>query len=168
MSHSKPSWTLLVYRLPPYPTRLRIQIWRKLQALGAVYLQDGVAALPSREDLDENLTYISQTVEEMGGSATVLKAGGLRQKDNDAVRERFNKAADTRMRELVGRIEALASPEVISPTDFARTEEELTRERFAYLKARRINHFGSELESVVESALDGARRRIERYLGEQK
>ena len=37
---------LLVYRLPREPSRHRVAVWRKLRDLGALYLQDGVAALP--------------------------------------------------------------------------------------------------------------------------
>src|SRR5215208_891185 len=39
-------WFVLVYKLPAEPTRLRASVWRKLKAAGAVYLQNGVAALP--------------------------------------------------------------------------------------------------------------------------
>jgi hypothetical protein len=34
-------WFVLVYKLPPEPTRLRASVWRKLKAAGAVYLQNG-------------------------------------------------------------------------------------------------------------------------------
>ena len=40
------SWVLLIYRLPREPSRHRVAVWRKLKDLGALYLQDGVAALP--------------------------------------------------------------------------------------------------------------------------
>src|SRR5215210_8900163 len=39
-------WFVLIYKLPAEPTRLRASVWRKLKAAGAVYLQNGVAALP--------------------------------------------------------------------------------------------------------------------------
>src|ERR687898_153907 len=37
-------WVLLVYRIPREPSRHRVAVWRKLRDLGALYLQDGVAA----------------------------------------------------------------------------------------------------------------------------
>ena len=37
----------MAYKLPAGPTRLRAGVWRKLKAAGAVYLQNGVAALPT-------------------------------------------------------------------------------------------------------------------------
>lgn len=38
-------WFLLVYKLPPEPSRYRAAGWRKFKAVGAVYLPNGVAAL---------------------------------------------------------------------------------------------------------------------------
>ncbi|CAN5802663.1 hypothetical protein BH20ACT11_BH20ACT11_01270 [soil metagenome] len=37
----------MVYKLPSEPTRYRASVWRKLKGAGAVYLQNGVAALPA-------------------------------------------------------------------------------------------------------------------------
>lgn len=39
-------WLVLVYKIPAEPTRLRAGVWRKIKNLGAVYLQNAVAALP--------------------------------------------------------------------------------------------------------------------------
>jgi hypothetical protein len=41
------NWFVLIYKLPPEPTRYRASVWRKRRAAGAVYLQNGVAALPA-------------------------------------------------------------------------------------------------------------------------
>jgi hypothetical protein len=50
MDHSEEhprNWFVLIYKLPPEPTRYRASVWRKRRAAGAVYLQNGVAALPA-------------------------------------------------------------------------------------------------------------------------
>jgi len=165
MPSQRTDWSLLVYKLPPQPTRLRIQIWRKLQAIGAVYVQDGVAALPSREDLDENLSYIASSIEEMEGTALLLRATGLNPSDERQMIERFRGAADSRMTEIAARIESLADlPEVPSLEALQEAEDALKRERSAYLKARRLSYFGSEAETRVEAGLDSLRVRIEDYL----
>src|ERR1022692_2527665 len=144
-------FTLLVYKLPPQPTRLRIQVWRKLQAVGAVYLQDGVAALPSRADLDENLKYVATSIQEMGGSALVLKATGMESWDSELLVERFRKAADARMLEMLKSIGAIdaAFPESHSFESLAKVDEAVKRERIAYLKARRLNYFECDMEAQV-------------------
>jgi hypothetical protein len=168
MPECKIAWTLLVYKLPSQPTRLRIQVWRKLQAVGAVYLQDGVAALPSREDLDENLSYIAASVHDLGGSVIHLKAQAFAMKDSHEIVERFRRSADTRVNEILVRLEALSIPEIHSEAALAELEEALKRERLAYLKARRLNYFGSSLEPEVESRLSSIRLNLDAFMRGEK
>jgi hypothetical protein len=62
---------LLVYRLPREPSRHRVAVWRKLRDLGALYLQDGVAALPEDAVTREQLEWLQLRVREAGGEATL-------------------------------------------------------------------------------------------------
>jgi DNA-binding transcriptional regulator PaaX len=39
-------WLMLIYRVPSEPSRLRTAVWRRLKALGAVYVANSVAVLP--------------------------------------------------------------------------------------------------------------------------
>ena len=162
MAQPKPSWTMLVYKLPPQPTRLRIQVWRKLQALGAVYVQDGLAVIPSRDDLDENMSYISQAIEEMDGTSFLVKSSGFSTKDDQRIVERFQKAADSRLSEIIERLQALLMElEDALPPAQERIEEALKKERAAYLRARRLNYFGSALETEVDQSLAAIRRALD-------
>ena len=43
-------WLLLIYTVPSQPSRLRATVWRELKKAGAVYLRDGVAILPQRDE----------------------------------------------------------------------------------------------------------------------
>ncbi len=158
-------WTLLIYKLPPHPTRFRIQLWRKLQALGAVYLQDGVAALPAREDLDENLRYAATWIEEVDGSAVVLRATGLQIGDGTQLIEKFRRAADARMSEISESLTQLDDtfPEICSVEQLATLEEAQKREKTNYLKARRLNYCGSDIEPVVEEQLARLSLRVAGY-----
>ncbi|GAY10922.1 Chromate resistance protein ChrB [Pseudonocardia sp. N23] len=45
-SPNNPGWLVLIYRVPSEPTRLRATVWRRLKGLGAIYVQNSVAALP--------------------------------------------------------------------------------------------------------------------------
>ncbi len=67
----KTRWLLLVYRLPRDPSRHRVAVWRKLKALGTLYLQDGVAALPEDAVTREQLEWLQLRVREAGGEATL-------------------------------------------------------------------------------------------------
>ncbi len=164
------SFILLIYKPPPQPTRLRIQAWRRLQSVGSIYLQDGVAALPNRPDLDENLRYIASSIVEAGGSAITLRASGTSEFDEDEIEAKFRAAADARMVELLASVERVADSlaEVGSLDSLSKIDDALKRERLAYLKARRLNYFGSELETQVDSRLKELSAQLRRFGGTTK
>src|SRR5918992_671473 len=64
-------WIILVYQLPREPSRHRVAVWRKLKDLGALYLQDGVVALPEDAVTREQLEWLQLRVREAGGKATL-------------------------------------------------------------------------------------------------
>lgn len=167
---AKRSFILLIYKLPPQPTRLRIQAWRRLQSVGAIYLQDGVAVLPNRADLDENLRYIARSVVEAGGTAISLRSSGIGEVDEGEIESRFRAAADARMEELAENLARLGEQlsEVRSLPALAKFDDALKRERLAYLKARRLNYFGSELEAQIEASLKELAGRVRTYGGSLK
>ncbi|MGI8868786.1 MAG: Chromate resistance protein ChrB [Mycobacteriales bacterium] len=67
-------WLLLVYRVPSEPTRLRAAVWRRLKALGAVYVQNSAAALPAGGTGERDLRKLHHDIVEMSGTALLLTA----------------------------------------------------------------------------------------------
>lgn len=84
-------------------------------------------------------------------------------KESDKLVSRFRSVADDRMRTALIRLGELESklPDIGPVADFERAEDELKRERVAFLKARRMNFFGSDLEKEVEAALDRVRQELD-------
>ena len=70
-------WLVLVYRVPSEPTRLRATVWRRLRTLGAVYLQNSVAALPAGPMGERAMRKLRHDIIEMGGTAVLLDARAL-------------------------------------------------------------------------------------------
>src|ERR1051325_6176470 len=97
-------WSLLVYRIPPQPTRLRLQIWRRLQKMGAVYLQNAICLLPSRPDLVENMEYIASMIEEMGGASFLFSATAALPGTDERLQEEFRSQTDSRLDEIIERL----------------------------------------------------------------
>ncbi|MEY9849055.1 hypothetical protein ABH940_006159 [Streptacidiphilus sp. BW17] len=113
-------WLLLSYRIPTEPTRLRAGVWRRLKALGAMYLQNAVAVLPASPEAERALRLLRQDIIEMGGSAQVLRAEALA--GEDEVVGAFNTARDEEYAELLGQCR-----------DFlAEIETETAEEHFTY------------------------------------
>jgi DNA-binding transcriptional regulator PaaX len=70
----EPSWYVLVYRIPSEPTRLRATAWRRLKSLGAVYLQNSVAALPVSPAAERALRKLQHDIVEMSGTAILIES----------------------------------------------------------------------------------------------
>jgi len=57
-------WLMLIYRVPSEPSRLRTAVWRRLKALGAVYVANSVAVLPESPEAGRALRGLRAGVEE--------------------------------------------------------------------------------------------------------
>ena len=71
------TWLLLIYTVPADPSRKRAFIWREVKKVGAVYLRDGVCALPDQPDTAHSLRAIAAKVEEFEGQATLVQGARL-------------------------------------------------------------------------------------------
>ena len=170
MTSTSETWTLLVYKIPSHPTRLRLKIWRKLQSMGALYLQDAVCLLPSRSDLDENMQYVADSIQEMGGSAHLFAATSLLPEGTRQVKAEFRLQADCRLIEIAGHLEQIQATldSVKEPGAMEQVEEELKRERVAYLRARRLAYFGNTREDEVDARLDILKRSLDELYRSEK
>lgn len=70
-------WLLLIYTVPAEPSRKRAFVWREIKRVGAVYLRDGVCALPQSAAAESALSAIAQRILEFEGRATVVRDAHL-------------------------------------------------------------------------------------------
>ena len=92
----EPGWLLLIYTVPSAPSRKRAAVWRGLKQAGAVYLRDGVCALPRREETAAAFHALAAKVEEFGGEATLVEVPHLDERRAAAIaaRSREERAAE--------------------------------------------------------------------------
>ncbi len=161
-------WLVLVYKIPPEPSRLRAGIWRKLKAAGALYLQNGVAALPAGPTSERVLRGIAEEVRGMEGAAQLLQGRLLG--DEEAVRGQFNVARDEEYTELLTRCgefhAELARERAAGKYTFAELEE--NEEDLAKLEAwrdkiGRRDAFGAALGHEATRALAACQGDLEGY-----
>jgi hypothetical protein len=150
-------WVILVYQLPREPSRHRVAVWRKLKDLGALYLQDGVAALPEDAVTREQLEWLQLRVREAGGEATLWEA-------------RPGTVAEER--ELVGAFRASreeAYGAIIAEAQRVRRKaemgggallEQLGKLEREFRAERRRDYFRSPLRTEAAAALRAARRAV--------
>jgi len=70
-------WLVLIYTLPPEPTRKRAFIWRELKKAGAVYLRDGVCVLPDRPTTRQAMQALVDRVRAFDGQAALVETARM-------------------------------------------------------------------------------------------
>src|SRR5215510_882370 len=92
-------WLLLIYRVPPEPTRLRSTVWRRIKSLGAIYLQNSVAALPVSAANERALRKLRREIADMSGTAMLMSCSVLA--GEAEVRAMFQAARNDEYEEIV-------------------------------------------------------------------
>jgi len=162
------SWLLLVYRVPSEPSRLRAAVWRRLKALGAVYLANSVAALPASADAERALRSLRNEIGEMGGSAQLLTARALAG-EADVVAS-FNAARDEEYTEILSRcddflaeIERETAAEKFTYAELEENDEDLVKLRGWLQKVRARDVLGARLSDDAARALERCQGALERF-----
>jgi hypothetical protein len=151
-------WLILVYQLPREPSRHRVAVWRKLRTLGAIYLQDGVAALPEYAVTREQLEWLQLRVREAGGEATLWEAKPATLAEEKALVEAFRSSREETYANIISEAErvrrkaALGGGKALGE-ELSKLERELRAER-------RRDYFRSPLRKEAASALKAAREAV--------
>lgn len=155
-------WFVLVYKLPAEPTRYRASVWRKLRTAGAVYLQNGVAALPADPGGERTMRGVVHEIREAGGTAYLLRSKSVG--DDASLVEAFDGARDEEYREVLDRCgefhAELEKERAVGKFTFAEleeNEEDLTKLEAWFGRIRGRDRFGAPLASEAERALAGCR-----------
>lgn len=162
-SGGETGWILLVYRLPREPSRHRVAVWRKLKALGALYLQDGAAVLPEDAFTREQLEWLQLRVREAGGEATLWEATPNTVAERKDLIRTFSASRDEaygRIGEAAGRVRrkaGLGGNVAGLMEDLKKLEREFRAERRRdYFRSPRRAEASEGLRAARQALLDGA------------
>ena len=150
----RPRWVLLIYRIPRDPSRHRVAVWRKLKDLGALYLQDGVAALPEDAVTREQLEWLQLRVRESGGEATLWEGRpGTLAEEAELVGD-FRASREEAYRDIIAGAERLRRKAEMGGGSVLEQLGKLERE---FRAERRRDYFRSPLRLQAAEALRAAR-----------
>jgi hypothetical protein len=155
----KTRWVILIYHLPREPSRHRVAVWRKLKALGALYLQDGVAALPDDAVTREQLEWLQLRVREAGGEATLWEALPNTLAENKALVAVFRGAREEGYGKVISGAERIRRKAELGGDEESLLEE-LARTEREFRAERRRDYFRSPLRAEAAQALRAARRAL--------
>jgi DNA-binding transcriptional regulator PaaX len=152
------NWLVLIYKVPSEPTRLRATVWRRLKGLGAIYLQNSVAALPAGGPAERALRKLRNEILEMAGTAVLLRspilAGGAE------VSAAFAAARDDEYDEIIDKcqdflagIEKEFKAEHFSFAELEENEVDYTKLITWLTKVRARDALGASQRAAAEVAL---------------
>lgn len=161
-------WFVLVYKLPAEPTRHRASVWRKLRGAGAVYLQNGVAALPADPGGERVMRGVVHEVREVGGTAYLLSGRAVG--DEAVLVEAFDAARDaeyaeilTRCRDFHAELEKERAAGKFTFAELEENEEDLAKLEAWLRKVEGRDHFGAPKASEARAAILGCQDDLEAF-----
>jgi len=102
-----PRWALLVYTVPATPSRKRAAVWREVKRLGALYLRDGVCALPDTPPARAGFEALAARVQAFDGQATVVWEAMLSPATAQSLREDIRHAREAEYAEVADAVAVL-------------------------------------------------------------
>jgi hypothetical protein len=161
-------WLLLVYRVPSEPTRLRAAVWRRIKSLGAIYLQNSVAALPESPAAERSLRLLRNEILEMSGTAMLLSCAVLA--GESEIRAAFMAARDDEYEEIVDKcrdflaeVEKEYADNHFSYAELEENEVDLIKLRTWLQRVRERDTFGAGGLQTAVSALAECEEKLEAY-----
>lgn len=105
----KIDWLLLLTQLPSHPSSLRVNVWRRMKAAGAVSLQNGVWVLPYSTKNEKFLNESKAFVSSEGGSAVCFIARMPDPEVEETIEQLFKKNIEQEYREFIERCRGLTA-----------------------------------------------------------
>jgi hypothetical protein len=156
------SWLLLVHQLPAKPAYLRVKIWRRLQALGAIPIKNAVHALPMDEGTQEDFEWLSREISEGGGEAVLCEARLIDGISDEDVRRLFDEARDAEYGEITKEAMSIAKSlrPKLKPEAMSELRWQVARLRKRLADVASIDFFGAIGRQKAEGAIANLETRL--------
>ena len=159
------SWLLLIHQLPPKPPYLRVKVWRRLQALGAVPIKNSVYALPNTDDAREDFEWVLREIHSEGGEASLCEARLVDGLTDEEVRALFMTAREADYRALGTDIrtftqETLPPRRNVSEDVRGQVEAAVARFRKRLSDIGKIDFFAAPGREAAEGLIAGLEQRF--------
>lgn len=155
-------WLLLIHQLPAKPAYLRVKIWRRLQALGAVAVKNAVYALPANEQTQEDFEWVLKEITEGGGEAMICEAQLIDGVSDQEVRSLFTATRDKDYEAIAKEARALTEALRRDPKAMTQVEgrAQLTRLKAKLVQVVAIDFFGANGRETADGLLTGLETKL--------
>src|SRR6202171_4609141 len=150
-------WLLLIHQLPAKPAYLRVKVWRRLRALGAVAVKNAVYALPANDQTQEDFEWVLKEITEGGGEAMICEAQLIDGVSDQEVRSLFTAARDEDYETIAKEARVLAEAlrrdlNAMTPVE---GRAQLTRLKAKLAQVVALDFFGANGRETVDGLLTG-------------
>lgn len=142
---------------------LRVQVWRKLRSLGALYIQQSVCLLPDLPDVAREVRRLLDRIHHQGGSGRCWRIVFTEPGEQQQVIAELNSARDAEYAEVAERLptlrEELNMERARGRLTYAEVEEseaDLERFRSWLAKIAARDYFGAPGGAAARAAIDDA------------
>ena len=163
-------WLLLLPQTPAVPSSLRVTVWRKMQQLGALSLQNGVWMLPWSKELERSLNTVLAELEEQRGGGFLLVAQVPNIKLEERIVERFRAERQQDYEEFLDRckgfleeLEKEVQAEKFTFAELEENEEDLHKLMLWLRKIHKRDFFGGAQREAATAALAQCQGNLEQY-----
>jgi len=161
---------MFLSQIPANPSSLRVNVWRKLRAAGALGLQNGVWVLPKGSEQKEFLEGLLETIQQQGASGQIFTVTPL----NDAIEQdilaRFHNDRDEeyaeiqeRSQEFLGEIEKETRKQKFTFAELEENEQDLQRLTSWFERVQKRDFIGGEKTQQAAEALEACRAAFEAF-----
>jgi hypothetical protein len=158
-------WILLLSQLPSAPSSIRVMLWRRMRAAGAVSLHNGVWALPSSPKNEQFTSEILAYVHEHGGNASIFIARAQTPEIEAGLIGEFTKNTDQDYEEFMyeckgflDELETEIRQKNFTFADLDENEAELQKLTSWLRKIRARDYLGNVKATDAGNALEGCRK----------
>ena len=163
-------WLLFLSQLPTHPSSLRVNVWRKLRAAGALGLQNGVWVLPNRPDRAHFLEDLLETIQNQGASGQIFNVAPLKEAVEQDVLARFRAERDEeyaefleRASEFLAEIEKESGRQKFTFAELEENEQDFQRLSGWLEKIRKRDFNPAEMAQQAGETLDACRSALEAF-----
>ena len=162
------AWLLFFPQLPSSPSSLRVHVWRRLRAAGALGLQQGVWVLPHTAEHERSFRALIAEVTPQGGAGLLFVATALDPASPTDIVRRFQSERAQDYTEFQGRCHDFLAEIARETTsrNFTFAELEENEQDFQKLtgwleRIRARDFFGGDEAEQAQAALAGCRQVLE-------
>ncbi len=166
-------WFLFLSQLPSYPSSLRVNVWRKLRAEGALGLQNGVWVLPKAPDQLHFLEDLLDMIQKQEASGQIFTVAPLHEEIEQDILARFKAEREEeytefleRSQEFLTEIEKESAKQKYTFAELEENEQDLQRLLNWLKKIQKRDFAGGEKAREASDALKTCQNAFEAFASE--